>query len=305
MAQLDDTQDMRGTATTSTPTREAQYEEVLIADLFASNLSDRDQSYDPDADAFERLATIKPGVYGVKMAVAKDGLKLLQPKGANDVNYKVETELHIVDTKYGPEGADAFEGLMITNSFTTIVSKGKKTSTMATVMAKMGANVAKVTKVLQLAQAFVNFLKKEPVIYVEIDWRASYPESDEPGAKWVNLFWSATEFPKDPMTGEPMERFEYPTKNGPRMVYAKPNLKGVYGKEGNIPNEAKYRKWAKPGVSTGTGANATTAPVTTGATASRTTQPPVNQGATGGQATTANAGATVSAGNVDDLFNTL
>lgn len=304
MAQLDDTQDMRGTATTSTPAREAQYEEVLIADLFASNLSDRDQSYDPEADAFERLATIKPGVYGVKMAVAKDGLKLLQPKGTNDVNYKVETELHIVDTKYGPEGADAFEGLMITNSFTTIVSKGKKTSTMATVMAKMGANVAKVTKVLQLAQAFVNFLKKEPTIYVEIDWRASYPESDEPGSKWVNLFWSATEFPKDPMTGEPMERFEYPTKNGPRMIYAKPGLKGVYGKEGNIPNEAKYRKWARPG--TATGAVNTAQSQTTVQAGKTATIAPSAQPATTNQAQTQSQGAGgMVSGSVDDLFNTL
>lgn len=265
MAVLDSNEmNSRGTATNAAHSPEL--EGKAIADIMAAK-DDRDQTYDPEANAFERLATVVPGVYGVKLYPSKDGFKLTQnPRNPNEINYSTVVEAKIVDVSFAPSGAEQFQDMILGLPLSTMVGKGRKTSTMATLMAKMGVKVQNITKVLKLAQTLQQWLvQKEPTVYVEVDWRASYKESDDPSVKdWKNLYNSWEQFPKD-LNGEPMERFEYASKTGPRVVVAQAQIKDVFGTVANVPNEKKHRAGGAKPAQPVTRVAATSAPVSNAA----------------------------------------
>lgn len=210
-------------------------------DIFAVT-ADAQQTYDESANAFERLATIKPGVYGVKLFAAEKGWKQWEKNG--NLSYICDVVAKIVDTTLAPTGADLFQDFTLDWMVSTMVPKGRKTSTMATILAKMGFSLKVITGHKQLAQGFGKWLKTEPVVYVEVDWKCRVKKSDDPNLKdWVNLYYTAAQFPKGE-NGEPLERFEYTIGGITRMVAAKAEIVDVFGKINNVPNEKKHRSGA-------------------------------------------------------------
>lgn len=235
----------RGTATNAAAHTQPEYEGKAVDIMKVTE--DREQIYDPEANAFERLAVIRPGVYGFKLFSDLSKFKQdINPRNPGDLNYSTVIDAKIVDVSLAPSDTEQFKDIVMALPLSTAVYKGQRTSKMATVMAKMGVKIQNITKVLMLAQTLHKWIvAKEPTVYCEVNWRASYKEGDDPTVKdWKNLFNSWEQFPKDPVTGEPLERFEYQTKNGPRMISAQAYISDVFGTINNVPNEKKHRAGA-------------------------------------------------------------
>jgi len=203
----------------------------------------------------------------------------INPRNPNDVNYSTVIDAKIVDTSLAPTDAEQFKDVVMNLSLSTAVYKGQRTSKMATLMAKMGVKVQAIGSVLKLAKTLHQWIvAKEPTVYCEVNWRASYKEGEDKDVKdWKNLYFSWEQFPKDPVTGEPLERFEYQTKNGPRMISAQAYISDVFGTINNVPNEKKHRAGAAKPAQPQTRVAATNAPVSNAA--------PVAAGNAGGGAT--------------------
>lgn len=278
MAQIDPS-----TTTATNTATETERNEGVKVDLATVNF-DCPVAYDAEANFFERTSPLPPGVYGVKLFMGPDGWKWYADKNDKTQGfYGIQAITKVVEFTHAPKGTiELYKDAELQWFLSTMVPRGKKTSSIATVMAKMGAPVGKLTSALMTAKNFEKFMKMESIVYVEVDWRCSYKESDDPNLKdWKNLYYTAShpQWPKDDH-GNPLDRFEVPVKGVLKTVNVQNIIADCYGKAENIPvNKRNGQK----------------------GTATATSTP--NAATTGGTGGGTPAPATVAAN--DDIFNQL
>lgn len=203
--------------------------------------------HDAEADYFDRANPPLTGVYGGKLFLDRDGWKTA------DGHFFVGLEIRLEDFVSHPELKEEYLNYNVLSRVATTIPQGKKTSSMATILAKAGVPVEKLKTSHQTAQIFNAWLKKEPLVYFLLDWRAWSTEFDngakkEPGRM---IHYHASDFPKG-VDGEPLMEFEYTHKNGSReKLRAKAYAAAFYK---NIQDARSQATGVKPSAGGGGGA---------------------------------------------------
>lgn len=134
-------------------------------------------------------------VYQLKVFLARDGLvQQVSVDNATNGFYSANLECRIVS-----DNAD-YDGLPVFVRVTTRPYRGHTLSTLEHMLVKMGfrASLAKRETVTdkQLAQMLMEAIKREPLIWAEVDWRGSYSFTNAKGdTVWENPLHTYTDFP--------------------------------------------------------------------------------------------------------------
>lgn len=168
---------------------------------------------DPTEDAWEFAAPIPVGVYDIRLFAAKDqpdnpawGQMLADPKDKNSIYYYCRLEGKVVSDNPDLKDVSVVNGLYGPLSVSTKIGKRKAISTMAGLIVKLGYKLSRQEGNVKMehgkvAQMFKAVLAKEPVIKVEIDWKAGYSipgKNKDDRGEWVNVYNTYADFPDDP-----------------------------------------------------------------------------------------------------------
>lgn len=153
---------------------------------------------DLEDDAWSYGAPPPKGLYEVKWFAVKDGIKYANAKkdDPSSLYLQISIEGRIINN---PEWNDA----VVYEYLDSRVFRGKQTSKMITFLVKGGQKGA-VEKNAPMtakksAQLVEMFLKKEPIIRAEIDWKGSYKYTDSKTGeeKYENVYNKYEDFPVD------------------------------------------------------------------------------------------------------------
>ena len=159
---------------------------------------------DPEIDAFEQVAPPLPGVYPFRIEFANDGAQVKYTDKGKPY-YSARLELTLVSEDENLDGAKAYP------TVTTLIGRGKSSSTMATLLIKGGGKLTSNTASdKQVMQDFRKWVLSEPMIQSEVDWTVGYQESDK---TWVTKYPSYKSIPTDGNGDKPF-RFEFTRKDG-------------------------------------------------------------------------------------------
>lgn len=187
------------------------YVKVNVEDAAIEGTSIR---FDADADAYDRGLIMPAGIYKAIPYLDNEGFKM--DKSTN--HFFCGLEWKILECVSFPDKTAEYKDQIVTGGASTTIYKGKKTSTMATIMSKNKVPVGKLVDTKQTAMVFKKYLAKEIPNYILIDWRSWDKDREE------TLFWSMEEFPRNP-DGTHMTEGMY---NGRRFM-AQLSVKRVIG----------------------------------------------------------------------------
>jgi hypothetical protein len=143
---------------------------VVVTDIAQVKARGRKVTMDLTEDAWSFGAPPAKGHYKLKLFMAKDGTTQRRyDKNSEEVYYNFALECKVVS-----EDVDV-DGYTIYVYASTRIPKRKNISTAAGMIVKMGYKLpTNELDDVQLAKLFSKAIKNEPVIGVDIDWRASY-----------------------------------------------------------------------------------------------------------------------------------
>ena len=136
-----------------------------------------EEDIDPLADAYEAVPPTKPGTYNFLFAVGEKGItqgEFTSRRDGSKVKY-FNIPLVLTAKSEDPE----VDGLNVYENLSTIVGGKRKTSTLLTVLGKMGIpipNKATPATQIKLLKAFID---TEPVRALTTDWELSYKDSED------------------------------------------------------------------------------------------------------------------------------
>lgn len=172
-----------------------QYEEKVITDLKELGFEGNPVELDLNEDAWEFSAPPPAGLYKLKLFLAKDGLMVVQADKKDPLSKYVKIG---IEGRIKSDDAD-IDNIPVFANVTSRVGKRKAISTMAGLVVKLGygEKIPKPTTDAFIAKLMLAVLKKEPIVDVELDWKASYKYTNAKGEEeWVNVYNHYNEFPK-------------------------------------------------------------------------------------------------------------
>ncbi len=170
---------------------EKDKQERVFIDPLATNLEAGEAlELDPNADAYERLAPPPMGRYDLHVTEAKECWELGKTD-AGDTFYKANLECRIVNS-VDPE----LNGQMVFARVSSFIGRGKKISTMAYVLLKMGYPKEKLAGSVShkdLMVKFAKWIRKEDRVIPGclLDWQGYS------AAQKAVIFNKMSDFPKD------------------------------------------------------------------------------------------------------------
>lgn len=150
---------------------------------------------DLDEDAWSFGAPPPHEMYQLRVTLAKDGLTLETADNDADDSYIVANlECRIVS-----DNSD-YDGIPVFLRVTTRAYRGHTLSTMEAMIVKMGfrSSLAKRETLTDrlVAEMLLAAIKKEPLVWAELDWRGSYSYTNSKGdTVWENPLRTYTDFP--------------------------------------------------------------------------------------------------------------
>jgi hypothetical protein len=183
--------------------------ETVIVDI--NNLDqypDLDRTdLDLESDAFEVSPPPPPGKYQVKLGLLEGYPQLKQDRQGKGY-YLAGLELTIVNSAEW-DGAKAYAYV------STMIGRGKKISTMATLLVKGKATITKKNATQkEVLKDFISYLQTEPIQWVEMDWEVTYPDGE---GNYKTLYSTYSDIPNG------QTKFNVKVKDG--VVIAYPRLK--------------------------------------------------------------------------------
>ena len=140
-------------------------------------------------DAWSFGAPPDKGRYDLRPSLGKDGLSV-DETDPTEPHYLFSIESRIVSDDKDVDNIPVFSYL------STKIGRGKDISTAAAFLVKLGFKLPNEANDLTIAQMLLTALKKEKVLRSNlVDWKTGYrdPKND----RWVNVFSSQENFPKD------------------------------------------------------------------------------------------------------------
>lgn len=223
---------------------------ITLDQIKSKKLFGRETDLDFEEDAWEWAAPAPKDRYKMKVFLDPKGLTgyYLDPKHPSEdsVFYSAPLQCKIVS-----DNAD-FDGITVFTSVSTRISRGKSISTMAGMLVK-AITAAKMPKKrlndAQVAELFLQLLKREPILEGDVDWRGSYQDA---GGDWVNVFRHYEDFPENgeggrehitEITGKDGRKYEVRAQLWVSQWYAKGEVSkerkkgsGVGTVPGGVPN---------------------------------------------------------------------
>jgi hypothetical protein len=177
--------------------------QVIDWDQFDELPEGEESQLDPESDAFEQVAPPKPGIYLFKVAFAQDNPQV-KYTDRQQVYYSARLELTLISED--PDLNDA----KVYPTVTTLIGRGKNSSTMATLMLKGGGKLtSNTTSDKAVMKDFRDWILSEPTIQAEVDWQVGFQDSDN---TWSTRYSSYKSIP-GPEGNKPF-RFEFKKKDG-------------------------------------------------------------------------------------------
>lgn len=139
--------------------------ELKTIDINDTSLPEgKEETINPNADAWERACPPPDGVYLVKLHEAKTAYQ----QGKTDdgeIYYVANVECRIQEN-------EEWKDVVIFGKVSTYIGAGKEISTMAGLIVKFGVKVQPNVTHLALVKLLKKILAKEPKLYVEGEWKA-------------------------------------------------------------------------------------------------------------------------------------
>lgn len=186
-----------------------------------------------DDDAWAISAPPQHDIYCLKPVLAKQGLRLFDKGMVDSYKRVVEIPFYTINVEHRiiAESDPDVHMWPTFQNLSTKLGRGKHISTAAGFIKKMGFAVPQEADDLEIVTMLVEILKKEKVLFGEVDWRASFNDPD-PKVGWQNVCNSASDFPKDPATGERLHRIRVTNSKGtPVEVPAQIQVTKLYSRK--------------------------------------------------------------------------
>lgn len=168
--------------------------EIDINALSSYNLEDMnvESEIDPESDAFEQVAPPPAGTYKWRITLQEQKGVVKKPSKQGGAYFSINFVLFLESEDEGLNGA------MVYAQASTIIGRGKHSSTLITIMAKCGVAIpaGAMSPVTQL-QLLAKWIKTEPKTFATIDWQARYEDPKTTG-KWNTLYATYKDFPNNP-----------------------------------------------------------------------------------------------------------
>lgn len=162
-----------------------------VAEKIEVNLDEEVEADDPEGDFNERVAPpLASKLQAVKWSLAEKGVV-----PGVDKNKKSFLGAHLVAELIGDESVEGFKTNYYVNS---IIFRGKTTSELHHFMNSIGEPLPKM-KLSEMKERIETALAKNPLGYVETEWKAGYqgtdvdPKTQKP--KWVDQYIRMEQFP--------------------------------------------------------------------------------------------------------------
>lgn len=256
---------------------------------------------DPTDDPWATSPPPPMGSYRLKLFVGRDGVtrglvREGNPQNPEDYYYSCDLECRIVSDDKESNGFPVFDRI------NTMIGRGKNLSTMAGLLVKMGISLPPQATAKQVAMAFSNSIKAEPVLWANLDWEARVQDGlrRNGSENWITPLATMTDFPANGKGGFLHESsvqlsrggkarvrarlvvVDWGTAQGVRPLSAIPTTAGTVGAFGGVPSAPVIPAFAPAPVaapaatSSGFGTMQPIAPVTAAPTPPWPNQPATN-----------------------------
>lgn len=188
-----------------------------------NNLDDDGEQYevDQDADALSREAPPVPGVINFLFTV--DPETGVAKKSITSRRTKEKIEYFSVGFALVAKSDDEkVDGATCYINASTLYNPKKKTSTLMTILSKLGVKVSDVKSDIQQIKKLKEFIDQEPIRPLQTDWELSYKNSD---GKYITRFRSFKDFPIDRSTTSGRKEVFEITLDDKSKVEVRPRLK--------------------------------------------------------------------------------
>ena len=227
MAVIDEAPNQGSTAGT---TKESEWDKFDPSKVDAS-WTGAVRKYDKEADFYGRTPVAPKGIVGFKLYKSMEGYRINKTTG--DVS--IGCDAKITEWVTNPKCKEEYGDLVVEVGFSTMVPRGKRTSSLAHLLSKyVTSGTFDQLSARQMIAWFEKLLSSEPTIYGLYDWKGGYKKSNPAGGKdeWVNVWWSMDDFPFDPTN--PGVKMSVAVPYQGYLINAQGRIAEIYGKMAHV-----------------------------------------------------------------------